>query len=74
MPGINECPFKLALETCKPFRNSMDGTRIIRTIELYENEYLVGESFLPDVLSFPNLDNLPKLESREQLKQNMFYL
>ena len=47
----------------------MDGTRIICTIELYENEYLVKESFLPDVRSFPNLDNLPKLELREQLPQ-----
>jgi len=29
----------------KPFHNSMDGTRVIRAMELYENEYLVGESF-----------------------------
>ena len=69
MPGINDWPFKLASETCKPFHNSMDGTRIIRTIELYENKYLVGESFPPDVRSFPNLDNLPKLESREQVQE-----
>ena len=69
MPGINDWPFKLASEICMPFHKSMDGTRIIRTIELYENEYLVGESFPPDVRSFPKPDNLPKLKSREQVQE-----
>ena len=49
MPGINDWSFKLISEKRKPFHNSMDGTRVIRTIELYENEYLVGESFPADI-------------------------
>ena len=69
MPGINDWPFKLASEKFKPFHNSMDGTRVIRTIELYENEYLVGESFPTDVRSFPEPHNLPKLVSREQVQE-----
>lgn len=69
MPGINDWPFKIASEKHKPFHNSMDGTRVIRTIELYENEYLVGESFPADVRSFPEPHKLPKLESREQVQE-----
>jgi len=42
MPGQNNWAFKLAAENKRPYHNSMDGTRVIRTIELYENEYLVG--------------------------------
>ena len=48
-PGINDWPFQLASEKYKPLYNSMDGTRVIRTIEVYENEYLVGESFPANV-------------------------
>jgi len=62
-------PFKLASEKCKPFHNSMDGTRVIRAIELYENEYLVGKSFPADVRSFPESHSLPKFESREQVQK-----
>ena len=47
----------------------MDGTRIIRTIELYENEYLVGDSFPANVRSFPEPHKLPKLESQEQVQE-----
>ena len=36
-----------------PFQNSMDGTRVIRSVELYQNESLVGESFPPDIRAFP---------------------
>lgn len=69
MPGLNDWAFKLASKQCKPFHNSMDGTRVVRTIELYENEYLVGESFSPDVRLFPEPQMLPKLESREQVQE-----
>ena len=31
----------------------MDGTRIIRAVELYRNEYLVGEEFPADVWCYP---------------------
>ena len=68
MPGLNNWAFQLASKQCKPFHNSMDGTRVVRTIELYENEYLVGESFPPDVRLFPEPQKLPKLESREQVQ------
>ena len=69
MPGINDWPFKLASEKFKPFHNNIDGTRVIHTIELYENEYLVGESFPADVRSFPEPHNLQKLVSREQVQE-----
>ena len=69
MPGINDWPFMLISEKRKPFHNSMDGTRIIRTIELYENEFLVGESFPADIRLFPEPHNLPKLVSREQVQE-----
>ena len=68
MPGLNNWAFKLASKQCKPFYHSMDGARVVRTIELYENEYLVGESFPPDVRLFPEPQKLPRLESREQVQ------
>ena len=46
----------------------MDGTRIVRIIELYQNEYLVGESFSPDVRMFPTPEQLMKVESQKQLQ------
>ena len=68
MPGINDWPFMLISEKRIPFHNSMDGTRVIHTIELYENEFLVGESFPADIRLFPEPHNLPKLVSREQVQ------
>ena len=50
LPGINEWVLqKLCERDKRPIQNSMDGTRIIRTIELYDNKYLVGEEFPADV-------------------------
>jgi len=60
---------KKASQQCKPYQNSMDGTWVIVTIELYENEYLEGEEFLADVQLFPEHCNLLKLESREQVQE-----
>ena len=71
MPGINDWSFKLISEKRKPFHNSMDGTRVIRTIELYENGYLVGESFPADI-RLPH--NLPNLVSREQVQEYVYFL
>jgi len=68
MLGINDWPFEQASRQCQPYQNSMDGTRVIRTVELYENEYLVGEAFPADVRLFPEPCNLPTLESREQVQ------
>ena len=69
MPGLNDWAFAVAAENRRPFQNSMDGTRVVRTIELYQDEYLVGESFPPDVRQFPHQDQLPKAESWEQVQK-----
>ena len=49
----HDWPFQQASQQCKPYQNSMDGTRVIRTFELYEKEYLVREAFPADVRLFP---------------------
>ena len=45
----------------------MDETRIVWIIELYQNEYLVGESFSPDVHTFPTPEQLMRVESQKQI-------
>ena len=70
-PGINDWAIKAAAEEHRPYQNSMDGTRVVRTIELYNDEYLVGEAFPPSVLNFPNLQQLPKASSIEQVQEYM---
>ena len=47
-----------ASQQCKPYQNSMEGTRVIHTIELYENEYIIGEAFSANVRLFPEPCNL----------------
>ena len=50
MPGINGWALqKAAMRENRPLQNSMDGTRVIRAIELYSDKYLVGEEFPADV-------------------------
>ncbi len=51
MPGLNNWVFeKVSLRPeIRPLQNGMDGTRIIRVIELYHKQYLVGEEFNSDV-------------------------
>lgn len=54
MPGLNNWVFEkvsLRLEI-RPLQNGMDGTRVIRVVELYHEQYLVGEEFDPDVRLF----------------------
>ena len=49
MPGLNDWTFQIiAKRELRPIQNSMDGTRVVRIIELY-NKYLVGEMFPPSV-------------------------
>ncbi len=54
LPGLNEWAFQAVSErsTLRPLQNGMDGTRIIRAVELYLDEYLVGREFPPDVRQF----------------------
>ena len=54
MPGLNDWIIEKASKRVKvPLQNGMDGTRVIRAIELYLDKYLVGEQFPVDVRSYP---------------------
>lgn len=66
--GLNDWEFKLAAERKRPFHNSMDGARVVRTIELYEHEYLVGDYFPPDCRLFPTREELTRAESHKQIQ------
>jgi CTP synthase (UTP-ammonia lyase) len=46
----------------------MDGTRVVRIIELYNNKYLVGEMFPPSVRSWPKETELVKASNWEQVQ------
>ena len=55
LPGINDWAFeKASKREVRPLQNGMDGTRIFRVVELYLDEYLVGEQFSPDVRLWPD--------------------
>ena len=56
LPGLNDWAFESVSKRpkLKPLQNGMDGTRIIRTVELYLDKYLVGKEFPPDVRLFSN--------------------
>ena len=51
MPGINKWALqRLAIrEDIRPLQCGMDGTRVVRTLDLYHDKYLVGRQFPPDV-------------------------
>ena len=67
MPGINQCAIrKAASRGFHPLQNGMDGTRVIRAIELY-HDMLIGEQFPADVRKYPK--ELPKPQTPEDLKQ-----
>ena len=69
MPGINSWALQKASERKKvPLQNSMDGTRIIRTVELYWNEYLVDEEFPADVQYYPTDSQLPTIQDPKQVE------
>ena len=68
MPGINDWAIEKVSKRAKvPLQNGMDGTRVIRAIELYLDQYLVGEQFPPDVQNYPA--EPPALQNSEQLEQ-----
>ena len=46
----------------------MDGTRVVLTVELYADLYLVGESFSPHVRAWPDKFKLPVANSWEQVR------
>ena len=57
--GINDRAIALAAtREPRPIQNSMDGTRVIRILELYLDQYLVGKEFSPDVRCWPTPDEL----------------
>ena len=73
LPGINDWCIKKASErSCKPLQNGMDGTRVVRAIELYLDKYLIGEEFSTDVRKFLTEFNLPILQDAEQVKNYIF--
>jgi hypothetical protein len=51
LPGINQWPLEKLTKRpiLKPLQNGMDGTRIIRTLDLYLERFLVGQQYPPDV-------------------------
>jgi len=52
-PGINRWPLeKMSRRQLKPLQNGMDGTRIIRALDLYLGQYIVGRQYPPDVRLF----------------------
>ena len=57
LPGLNSWAFEKAQTQSaikqNPLQIGMDGTRIIRTIELYLDQFLVGKEFPPDVRLHP---------------------
>lgn len=69
LPGLNDWAIREGAKHCTPYQNSMDGTRVVRTIELYNDKYLVGESFSPDVRAWPSQSTeLPVAKSWEQVR------
>ena len=73
LPGINEWALqKLSQCEKQPLKNSMDGTRIIRTIELYDNKYLVGEEFPADIWMHPTPSCLQTFQNPKQTAEYIF--
>ena len=68
LPGLNNWAFDMmSLQAATPIQISMDGTRIVRIIELYKDKYLVGESFSPDVRKWPEPKNLPGIDEWDSI-------
>lgn len=59
LPGLNQWAIDFAASReCRPLQNGMDGTRVIRIVELYQNRYLVGKAFPSDVRHWPESNSL----------------
>ena len=53
LPGLNGWALDLACSReVRPLQNGMDGTRVVRVIELYQEKYLVGKEFSPELLMY----------------------
>ena len=72
MPGLNDWALEVAASReVRPLQMSMDGTRIVRVIELYLDTYLLGKAFPPDVRLYPNETNHVKADTWEQVQQHV---
>ena len=70
MPGLNDWALTIAASReVRPLQMSMDGTRVVRTVELYLDTYLLGQAFPADVRMFPSEANLIKANNWEQVQQ-----
>lgn len=75
LPGINDWAIEKAASRIKrPIQNGMDGTRVIRSVELYLDKYLLGEEFPPDVRLFPSESDLPTADSMENVKDHVLHV
>ena len=73
LPGLNDWALAVAdKRDSHPLQNRMDGTGVIRAIELYADKFLVGESFPPDIRDYPQPTQLPTVESWEQVQRYMY--
>ena len=69
LPGINDWALEMAANhELRPLQNGMDGTRIIRIVELYHDQYLVGKAFPPDVRCFLSPEKLDQALNWEQIQ------
>ena len=70
LPGLNQWAFNLAAsQERRPFQNGMDGTRIVRIIELYQDKYLIGKAFPPDVRCWPTAEALDTADDWHQIQE-----
>ena len=74
LPGLNNWALQIAgnRPLLKPLQNGMDGTRIIHTVELYLDRFLVGRKFPPDVRLFK--DQLIEATSRLRFSSTLLRL
>ena len=69
LPGLNNWAIEAAAgRESRPIQCGMDGTRIIRSVELYLDKYLVGKAFSPDIRMHPDESHLPTTESSKQVQ------
>ena len=69
LPGVNGWAMDLACSReVKPLQNGMDGTRIIRVIELYREKYLLGKEFPSDVRLWPSINDLDQAVDWQQIQ------
>ena len=74
-PGINDWAIEMAASWSKcPIQNGMDGTRVIRSTELYLDTYLAGKEFPPDVRCFPSESDLPLADCLQNIKDYMLHV